>query len=384
MSHFTVLVIGDDYKKQLEAFKELDLSEEELKNDSRAIFKSSTDSYINDYNTGTVKKVIMPDGRTLYPWDDEFRVKDEKNHFSKTVIPDNLEQREIPFKELFATFEDFMKDYCGEERHDNGEYGYYYNPNAKWDWYSMGGRWTGFFKLKDPVILHSEKDLTEISIKYNIDINLLEKLSILLKNNLNDLFDFCERNKIHESYKLCNELSELITTRYTNSKVGSPGLMTNESEEKTRIYYDRVTELLGFEIPKIPTSWKKIYDDNFDLSHDKKRELYYNQKEAIKFLNRIKEITDNKDLSKEDRDIMTWLDLDEFNCTREEYIQKSRDSAISTYAVLFNGQWYERGSMGWWGVSTNEKDENEWNKEFNDLIDKLPDDTLLTLVDCHI
>ena len=23
-----------------------------------------------------------------------------------------------------------------------------YNPNSKWDWYEVGGRWTGYFKLK--------------------------------------------------------------------------------------------------------------------------------------------------------------------------------------------------------------------------------------------
>lgn len=29
------------------------------------------------------------------------------------------------------------------------EFGYFGNPNAKWDWYSVGGRWFGAFKLKD-------------------------------------------------------------------------------------------------------------------------------------------------------------------------------------------------------------------------------------------
>jgi len=40
--------------------------------------------------------------------------------------------------------------------------------------------------------------------------------------------------------------------------------------------------------------------------------------------------------------------------------------------------------MGWWGITTNEKADDEWNNEFQKLIEDLPDDTLLTLVDCHI
>ena len=49
-----------------------------------------------------------------------------------------------------------------------------------------------------------------------------------------------------------------------------------------------------------------------------------------------------------------------------------------------NGEWHERGKMGWWACVSNEKDEDVWFSEFNKLIDSLPDDTLLTIVDCHI
>ena len=33
---------------------------------------------------------------------------------------------------------------------DDG-YEYWHNPNGKWDWYQVGGRWTGSIKLKDGV-----------------------------------------------------------------------------------------------------------------------------------------------------------------------------------------------------------------------------------------
>jgi hypothetical protein len=35
-----------------------------------------------------------------------------------------------------------------EECHGSGTYKSQYNPDSKWDWYSVGGRWAGYFKLK--------------------------------------------------------------------------------------------------------------------------------------------------------------------------------------------------------------------------------------------
>ena len=54
------------------------------------------------------------------------------------------------------------------------------------------------------------------------------------------------------------------------------------------------------------------------------------------------------------------------------------------FAFVKEGQWYERGRMGWWACVSNEKDRDEWNRQFNKMMDELPANTLLTLVDCHI
>ena len=58
---------------------------------------------------------------------------------------------------------------------------------------------------------------------------------------------------------------------------------------------------------------------------------------------------------------------------------------FSTYAVITeDGKWYEKGKMGWWGMSSNEKDENVWLAEFNKMLNEIPEDRWLTVVDCHI
>ena len=64
-------------------------------------------------------------------------------------MPEGLTQLQVPFKELFPTLEAFVRDYM-EFGYDEeyGAYGWYANPNAKWDWYSIGGRWIGHFTAK--------------------------------------------------------------------------------------------------------------------------------------------------------------------------------------------------------------------------------------------
>ena len=51
-------------------------------------------------------------------------------------------------KEKYPTLDEYAKDYCGY-RKVNGRYGYMSNPNAKYDWYSEGGRWSGYLTNKE-------------------------------------------------------------------------------------------------------------------------------------------------------------------------------------------------------------------------------------------
>ena len=65
--------------------------------------------------------------------------------------PDDLrrEYESVRDKYHYASFYDFMKRYHGCVRNQRGEWGWRCNPNAKWDWYQEGGRWSGFFHTGD-------------------------------------------------------------------------------------------------------------------------------------------------------------------------------------------------------------------------------------------
>lgn len=57
---------------------------------------------------------------------------------------------------------------------------------------------------------------------------------------------------------------------------------------------------------------------------------------------------------------------------------------IATYAVIKDGKWYQKGEMGWWGMSSDEMSEEEWIKKWNELVDEADEDDLFILCDCHI
>lgn len=254
MSHFTCLVINDNVEEQLEPYFELEctMSREEIKNDSRAEFteRLTTEELEKDF----------------------LRVKNENPEL------------------YYENLEEFAEDYHGYSKLDDEEvWGRWTNPNSKWDWYQVGGRWSGMFKIKD-------------NPKYPNDI-----------------------------------------------QVGSPGLMT---EPAKRGYADSI----------------RLCDIDFEGMIKEKRERA--EKNWIEI---------QEKLAQGDKHVLWMYDVKE-NETKEEYIEDC--CKFSTYAVIKDGQWYSKGEMGWWAVSSNENE--NWTEEFDKMIKSLPEDTLLTVVDCHI
>ena len=85
------------------------------------------------------------------------------SHFTVLVIGENPEKQLAPFQENnggdcpkeYLEWNSVQDDYDNIDdavedgyKLQNGVPGYMENPNAKWDWHQLGGRWTGFFKIK--------------------------------------------------------------------------------------------------------------------------------------------------------------------------------------------------------------------------------------------
>lgn len=181
------------------------------------------------------------------------------SHFTVLVIGPNPEEQLAPYDENLEGVE-----------------------NPKWDWYQLGGRWTGIFKLKDGA----------------------------------------------------------------SGQTGQPGAMTERAK------------------PGWVDQCRKG-DIDIEATLEKKREQ---AKEVwFKYLN--------------DKVFAPFVGIREGD-TLESLT--ARWTSIATFAVVKDGKWYERGEMGWWGITINEKSDDVWQKEFDELFKSLPDDTLLSLYDCHI
>lgn len=389
MSHFTVLVVGDNVEEQLEPFNEN--LETEWVDETESFRKQYEEESVNEFYCAShsswgceiTKELFdkiksnpvgsihhyernkdtgmdyLEEGKSYKGYyklengkrceeDAWFRVDRviETTHPNRNVCFEGKVSikvieppKEISFKDKYPDYETYLKDWHGIK--DVTKQGYWTNKDSKWDWYEIGGRWTGFFKLK--------KGTMEFAVG---------RPGLMTKSAKPGYADQCRKKDIDFDG------------------------MRDEAGAEAEWRYDTVVKFFGGSIPKLTHKWSEIIDENGEfkeMSIDQKRELYHNQAPIKELKDRNEEI---HNLPEKEKNLLVWLDLENYLCTKEEYIASARAKAISTFAILKDGKWYERGKMGWFGMTS---DENlDWNKEFNKLLDSLPEDTLLTVVDCHI
>ena len=73
-----------------------------------------------------------------------------------------------PIKKLYSTFEEYAESQALDYDQQSQRYGYYYNPNAIWDWYSIGGQWPDMFLVSKTCKEFSlgERNWCNMRIKY--------------------------------------------------------------------------------------------------------------------------------------------------------------------------------------------------------------------------
>lgn len=287
MSHFTVMVIGDNPEDQLAPYQENNMS-------------TCPEEYLEFQDeTEYLKK----------NWDE--MPQEEKDGYDNS-------------------FDNFAEDEGYEKHPDGDKYGCYSNPNTKWDWYELGGRWTGFLKLKENssgttgrpglMTLSAGKGFADQALKKDIDF------------------------------------------------IG----MRNDAGEEAGKLWDKVTKILG-DVER-PHSWEHVREVMFPGDIASAREFYHSQQANKKI----------EEWNKKHKHSLFGIDPLDFMISREEYCKKAGDSSISTFAVLKDGVWYEKGEMGWFGMVSDEKEQSDWNIQVAGMIELLDDETLISIYDCHI
>lgn len=332
MSHFTVLVITnsvDELEQALAPFQENNMGncpKQYMK------FEDEEDGMMNDWMSGSVERVVMPDGRLLPSYAEEFRVPGEFGIGSGTHrVPENLPTRDVPLTELYPTFEAYCEDYCGyrERDQETGRYGRWENPNCKWDWWQLGGRWSGFFKLKEG------KEGTPGKPGFGMSSAKPGYADQARKGDID--FD----------------------------------AMLKEAEDQAIKQFSEVEAALKG-ITEIPRTWTQVRQSMDDIDDARAR---YREQPTVKALREM--------------ELGIWdCPIEIFHLHEEDslnkYIADRRCAAFSTFAVLHEGEWYEKGEMGWFGLVSDEKSKYDWSARFMDILDSLSDDAVLSVCDCHI
>lgn len=127
MSHFTVLVITEDgdYESALKPFDEnLD---------------------VDEYIYKTADEIIAEEKQKH---EESIKAKEEGK---ETSFFDEYHQ-EVDWNNDKSILENYHKQFSEEDEYDkDGNLLSTSNPNGKWDWYQLGGRWLNSFKLKPNV-----------------------------------------------------------------------------------------------------------------------------------------------------------------------------------------------------------------------------------------
>lgn len=199
MSHFSVIVIGSNHEQQLAPYHEFECTGQ---NDQYVQDIDKTEEARKEYEESTSRVLVSPDGAHHDPYDDQFyRDPSEAevaaagpmgmmgtgfgggvSHTSKDwgdgrgyrakvrFIPEGWEETEVATKSK-ESFADWASGYYGSpvvkigtpiDREEEHKFGYILvdekgevisvidrtNPNKKWDWWQIGGRFGGLL-LKD-------------------------------------------------------------------------------------------------------------------------------------------------------------------------------------------------------------------------------------------
>ena len=280
MTHFAVMVFGDNVEEQLQPYHEFECTgtDDEYVQDI-----DKTTELLERYQKSTVTKMKDKNGNYFYPWDDMF-------------------YREPTEEEI----EKYGLNYAGGTR-----FGGEINYKCK-DWGDGKGYRVKISYLPDGYeeVEVKESDLVSFAKYCEEDCYPIVKFD--------EVLDLEDKHKY--GYTQLNENGEVVK------------VIKRTNPNKTWDYWTvggRYSGLLKLKEPN--------------------NEGEYNVDEALK-----------KDINFE-----------------------VKDEALIPYAFVKDGKWFGKGTMGWWCISVDE-DVDEYNNAFKKALEEATDDTLITIVDCHI
>lgn len=313
-------------------------------------FHDTEDEYLTQYQTESIEMVRLPDGALVYSWDDRFRKPGSFGIGGGThEVPAHLEKVEIKHVDRYPTFEAFMTDYCGSAKRDakKGRFGYWENPNHKWDYWRVGGRWRGMIPVKsDTETMGSAPAWEEAFAKKNG-----QKIE--------------EPSGVDVS-RICN-IDMNVAARTAARVLGER--WSSWSAWVAREYK-----------PDAADPWDSPRSMGFDYGFVEALDMA-DQDEAVQLASRVA-----AGWTRMPRDRGTIVDV-VMPITEEQFKARLRNAfhPIRTYAFLDPTLgWVEPGKMGWWGISQGNADSRvAYYEKFMTWLTSGDQNDWFVIVDCH-
>lgn len=378
MSHFTCLVVTDE-NPTTEVLSQTLMPWHEFEctglDNEYVVDVDETEKLRDEWREGTTRRYVDPDGVHHDPYDDRFyrdptpAEQEQKGQFLRTgfggglswhsrdwgdgrgyrakihFLPNGWEEIDVPTPEV-QTFRHWVVDWTERPQVLPGgheKYGFIEvtglgpsgevirvvdrtNPNKRWDWWAVGGRWPD---------------------------------RLTMKNGRR-----CDQCRLSDL-----DLEGMRTTRiterrgYVRDAIGKVGLAMGEAEEIWKRYVPALAaERKAWNAARhegTPVAWAAWID-----ALPKDHVVY----EANRTHRLVREL-DDYGVPEDAPDLSEWIES---------------PPAITSHAYVLNGEWHERGEMGWWAVVHDPQQRTKWEDEVSDMVAGLRPDQWLSVVDCHI
>lgn len=420
MSHFSVAVFhrqDEDIAKILQPYHEFECTGTD---DQYVVDVDITEDVINDYRNGTSSRIRDEDGKLHDRYDDAFYrdpTNEEADKIGQTLggsgivggtlyrskdwgdgrgrrlmvhhIPDGYAEVEVPYCEVMS-LRDYVENnykYNTKDGPNGGKHGYIElngcgdvvkvvkrtNPNSRWDWWTVGGRYSGSFECLNPYDDPRNKKSCWLCGGTGIR-----------RDDIGDA-----QRKIDPTYtcngcngtgRMLKHASEFVDEgnyiTIENLRAIEPQLKQHaESERKKRIDDIAQKTSLSWEEIERALHLKAVTDEEWKTLEPRPRGAEYYAWLEGKGGGHVF-------LAKVMREYFMSIPDVRGNQTIGQWICEA--PYFTCFALIRNGEWHESGSMGWWGTVSNEKDVDEWQRFVNKTIEECDDDMMITVVDCHI
>lgn len=337
MSHFSVLVatpVGAPIAPALQPYHEFECTGED---DGYVVNVDKLDELLTDY------KKDEADGSNTY---DDFGAFLRKGWGIPPVMGDDKPDLEDEHK---------YGHYRVNEEGRVTEVVQRTNPNKKWDYWSVGGRYAGKLRIVDATCEHNviaAREGYDAALKSNVDwFGMKKEKTTQRKQWVESCLAAAEGLDRDEALK-----AFYAAESYLAEADGHVDEWTETREESGLSFRNYLLE---------------VYDESHPVAVAVRLGLWFNTSllngNALRFGGLFNQ---------------GMLPPDEPVTDIEAWVESA--PPLTAFAMVIDGVWYESGEMGWWGMVSAEKKPDDWELEFKRRLNLIPDDYLLTILDCHI